>query len=124
MRMSTREHEAPDEGEREPGQRRERIRCRPLQQLRQVAIAALERANVRPSGSAWSHAFVLSHVEGLLISRRKNVPTSLRGTLSSTHEVRRIVVYGRQSVSRLEAQRVLRAATMFVQASQGQEADA
>lgn len=40
----------------------------------QAAIAALLRANIRPSGRDWGHDFVQAQFAGQLITRRKRYP--------------------------------------------------
>lgn len=50
----------------------------------QAAIAALQDAGIRPTGPQWSHAYVPSQFDGVLIYRRKRYPTELRGILERT----------------------------------------
>jgi uncharacterized protein (UPF0332 family) len=56
----------------------------------QAAIAALLSAGVQPANprGEWSHEFVQSQFNGLLINRRKLYPVSLRRVLRDTMEVR------------------------------------
>ena len=87
----------------------------------QAAIAALERASIQPTGGHWSHAFVPSQFDGLLITRRKRYPTALRGTLANRYELRQTADYSRELVSRAEAGRALRQARTFVETIRDQE---
>ena len=69
----------------------------------QAAIVALERENIRPSGGNWSHAFVPSQFDGLLIHRRKRYPAGLRGTLTDMYSLRVTADYSREHVTRADA---------------------
>jgi uncharacterized protein (UPF0332 family) len=82
----------------------------------QAAIAALWRAGVRPPGSdgEWSHSFVASQFDGLLIHRRKLYPAELRGTLDRVRSVRLRADYQHHFVSEVEMQRTIRRARVFV----------
>lgn len=86
----------------------------------QAAIAALLSAGIRPTSprGEWSHEFVQSQFNGLLINRRKLYPISLRRVLRDTIEVREKADYTLSSVSERVASRVLRQAQEFVQAIQ------
>jgi uncharacterized protein (UPF0332 family) len=84
----------------------------------QAAIDALEREGIRPSGATWSHAFVPSQFDGLLVNRRKRYGAELRGILSRTSSLRRSADYDEEPVSRAEAQRALRQTHTFVRAVQ------
>ena len=86
----------------------------------QAAVAALFVANIRPANprGEWSHEFVQSQFNGLLINRRKLYPVSLRRTLRDTIEVREKADYTTSVVSRRVANRVLEHAQAFVQAIQ------
>src|SRR6266478_6297717 len=56
----------------------------------QAAVAALLAAGIRPASprGEWSHEFVQSQFNGLLIIRRKLYPITLRRVLRDTIEVR------------------------------------
>ena len=86
----------------------------------QAAVAALLGANIRPANprGAWSHEFVQSQFNGLLINRRKLYPVSLRRALRDTIEVREKADYTISVVSARVANRVLGHAQAFVQAIQ------
>ena len=88
----------------------------------QAAIAALLSAGIQPTNprGEWSHEFVQSQFNGLLINRRKLYPLSLRRTLRDTMEVREKADYTPSSVSERVAKRILRHAQEFVQAIQEQ----
>lgn len=81
----------------------------------QGAIAALQRAGIRPQGAQWSHAYVPAQFEGVLINTRKLYSAELRGVLALTHGLRQKADYNEQPVSQAEANRVLRRARTFVQ---------
>ena len=68
----------------------------------------MQRAGIRPRGDQWSHAFVPAQFDGVLINRRHLYPTDLRGALALTHGLRQKADYEEQSLSRAEADRVLR----------------
>ncbi len=86
----------------------------------QAAIAALLSAGIRPTNpkGEWSHEFVQSQFNGLLINRRKLYPIILRRVLRDTLEVREKADYTLSSVSERVAGRVLRQAQEFVQVTQ------
>jgi len=86
----------------------------------QAAIAALLSAGIQPAKprGEWSHEFVQSQFNGLLINRRKLYPVPLRRVLRDTMEVREKADYTLSSVSERVARRVLRQAQEFVQAIQ------
>ncbi len=87
----------------------------------QAAIAALQRAGIRPLGDQWSHEFVPAQFDGGLIHRRKLYPTDLRNVLERNHALRRTADYDEDAVSRTEAERALRRARTFVTTIQGGE---
>lgn len=86
----------------------------------QAAVAALLTAGIRPTNprGEWSHEFVQSQFNGLLINRRKLYPVALRRVLRDTIEVREKADYTVSAVSEPVASRVLRQAQAFVQAVQ------
>lgn len=86
----------------------------------QAAVAALLAVGIRPANprGAWSHEFVQSQFNGLLITRRKLYPTALRRVLRDTMEVREKADYTSSSVSVRVARRVLQEAQDFVLAIQ------
>jgi uncharacterized protein (UPF0332 family) len=84
----------------------------------QAAIAALQRAGIRPRGDQWSHAFVSAQFEGQLIYRRKHYSTALRSVLERTHALRRKADYDGDAVTCTEAERSLHRARAFVSAIQ------
>lgn len=88
----------------------------------QAAIAALLLVGIQPSNpkGEWSHEFVQSQFNGVLINRRKLYPSSLRRVLRDTIEVREKADYTLSAVSTSVASRVLRQAREFVQAIQEQ----
>jgi uncharacterized protein (UPF0332 family) len=88
----------------------------------QAAVAALLAAGIRPASprGEWSHEFVQSQFNGLLISRRKLYPAALRRVLRDTMAVREKADYTPASVSARVASRVLQAAQEFVHAIQEQ----
>jgi uncharacterized protein (UPF0332 family) len=86
----------------------------------QAAVAALLASGIRPASprGEWSHEFVQSQFNGLLITRRKLYPVILRRVLRDTMEVREKADYTPSLVSARVASRVLQAAQDFVQAIQ------
>src|SRR5262245_29924667 len=82
----------------------------------QAAVAALLAEGLRPANprGEWSHEFVQSQFNGLLIGRRKRYPLTLRRILRDTIEVREKADYTPAAVSARVAERVLRAAQSFV----------
>ncbi len=80
----------------------------------QAAVAALQRAGIRPRGDEWSHEFVPAQFDGQLIYRRKRYPTELRGVLGRTYTLRQTADYDEDPVSRTEADRALRRTRTFV----------
>jgi uncharacterized protein (UPF0332 family) len=84
----------------------------------QAAVAALLAEGLRPANprGEWSHEFVQSQFNGLLIGRRKRYPVTLRRILRDTIEVREKADYTPAAVSARVAERVLRAAQSFVHA--------
>jgi uncharacterized protein (UPF0332 family) len=83
-----------------------------------AAIAALQRAGIRPARDEWSHEFVPGQFDGVLITRRKLYPTELRGVLSRNAAVRLSADYDEDPVTRTEASRALRRSQAFVRAIQ------
>ncbi|MGH7964345.1 MAG: HEPN domain-containing protein [Candidatus Binatia bacterium] len=88
----------------------------------QAAVAALLSVGIQPANprGEWSHEFVQSQFNGLLINRRKLYQISLRRVLRDTMEVREKADYTLSSVSERVAKRVLRQAQEFVQTIQEQ----
>ncbi len=86
----------------------------------QAAVAALLSAGIRPANprGEWSHEFVQSQFNGLLITRRKLYPVTLRRVLRDTIEVREKADYTLSSASERVANRVRRQAHEFVRAIQ------
>ncbi len=86
----------------------------------QAAIAALLSAGIRPANprGEWSHEFVQSQFNGLLINRRKLYPTLLRRVLRDTIEVREKADYTSSPVNGRVASRVLKQAQDFVKVIQ------
>lgn len=82
----------------------------------QAAVAALLAVGIRPASprGEWSHEFVQSQFNGLLIIRRKLYPAALRRVLRDTMAVREKADYTPASVSARVAGRVLQAAQDFV----------
>lgn len=88
----------------------------------QAAVAALLTEGLRPLSprGEWSHEFVQSQFNGLLIGRRKRYPLPLRRILRDTMEVREKADYTPALVSARVASRVLDAARSFVHAIEEQ----
>ena len=84
----------------------------------QAAIAALQRAGIRPSREEWSHEFVPSQFDGVLINRRHLYPTELRGVLNRNAGLRLSADYDEDPVTQTEANRALRRSRAFVGAIQ------
>lgn len=84
----------------------------------QAAIAALERADIRPPGgsSTWGHAFVQAQFVGQLINRRKVYPTVLRDALAQTALLRELADYKITQVSQVQATRAVNRARALVAA--------
>lgn len=82
----------------------------------QAAIAALDLAGIKPPGTTneWSHSFVQSQFNGVLIGRRKRFPPSLQSTLPDGIALRHQADYGHLSVSRSRAARSLARSQQFV----------
>jgi uncharacterized protein (UPF0332 family) len=83
-----------------------------------AAIAALQRAGIRPRQDAWSHDFVPAQFDCVLIYRRHLYPTELRGTLAQTYALRAKADYSEDLVTQTEANRLLRRTRTFVQTIQ------
>jgi uncharacterized protein (UPF0332 family) len=81
----------------------------------QAGIAALLAAGVRPGGDQWSHSFVPTQFDGLLIYRRKLYPTELRGIIERNYDLRAKADYDEDFVSRAEAERIMRRTRLFVE---------
>lgn len=88
----------------------------------QAAIAALDRAGIRPASARaeWGHAFVQAEFVGQLINRRKIYPAELRRVLSQTLSLREQADYRLTPVSEPQAARALARARLFVAAVAGQ----
>jgi uncharacterized protein (UPF0332 family) len=82
----------------------------------QAAVGALIRADLRQSGTQFSHAFVQAQFAGQLVSRRKEYPAHLRDVLLQLFIVRQTADYLLVPVSRTRASRALDRATEFVAA--------
>ncbi len=84
----------------------------------QAAVAALIRADIRPSGNRdeWDHAFVHGRFAGHLVNRRKLYPAHLRSTLPDAFAVRERGDYWSVGVGRRDAARWLKEARLFVEA--------
>jgi uncharacterized protein (UPF0332 family) len=80
----------------------------------QAAIDALEREGIRPSGATWSHAFVPSQFDGLLVSRRKRYGAELHGILGREYILRQRADYAEKSVTAREARQAVDRARIFV----------
>lgn len=89
----------------------------------QAAVAALLAEGLRPANprGEWSHEFVQSQFNGVLIARRKRYPATLRRILRDSIEVREKADYTPAAVSARVAERVLRAAQTFVHAIEEQD---
>jgi len=85
-----------------------------------AAIFALTRDGIRSQSSSgeWAHDFVRGQVDGVLINRRKRLPTTLRGTLHRDLSLRVKADYHEDDVSRTEAERAVRRCRTFVEAVQ------
>jgi uncharacterized protein (UPF0332 family) len=81
-----------------------------------AAVAALRVAGIHPAGDAWSHEFVPSRFDGVLINRRHQYATALRGTLNRNMGVRLSADYDEEPVTRTEASRALNRSRAFVDA--------
>jgi uncharacterized protein (UPF0332 family) len=75
----------------------------------QAAIAALLMAGVQPANprGEWSHEFVQSQFNGVLVNRRKLYPASLHRVLRDTIEIREKADYTASGVNERVARRVL-----------------
>lgn len=82
----------------------------------QAAIAALQRAGIQARGGEWSHAYVPSQFEGILINRRKRYPAELRTVLARNFALRITADYDEDVVTQTEAARALRRTGGFVAA--------
>lgn len=90
----------------------------------QAAIDALERNDIRPRGGSWSHAFVPSQFDGLLINRRKRYETSLRGILRNLYVLRQRADYTESFITLAEGRRAVDRAHVLVNAIRGDESNA
>jgi uncharacterized protein (UPF0332 family) len=82
----------------------------------QAAIAALQRAGIRAQGGEWSHQFVRSQFDGILVYRRKLYPSELRGVLATNAELRVSSDYRETPVSQAEVSIAVRRCRTFVEA--------
>ncbi len=82
----------------------------------QAAIAALEWADIRPSGRSdmWTHTHVQSTFIGILINRRKKFPALLRGVLAKNQAVRDAADYQPDPINPMQAIRAVERAEQFV----------
>lgn len=83
-----------------------------------AAIVALQQGGIRPEGDEWSHRFVPSQFDGILIRRRHLYPTELRGLLNETMGIRLSADYDEAPVTPSEARRAVRHSRTFVAAVQ------
>jgi uncharacterized protein (UPF0332 family) len=85
----------------------------------QAAVAALIREGMVPGGDGqWSHSAVQAQFASLLVNRRKRYPSDLSDTLSRAFSLRQAADYRYESVTEVQARRVLRRARAFVAAIQ------
>lgn len=84
----------------------------------QAAIAALDRAQIRPSRGTidWSHEFVQGQFVGVLIGRRKAYSSAYVDSLGHTRSLRTQADYKEAPVSQTQAYRALRRSRSFVAA--------
>ncbi len=85
----------------------------------QAAIVALERIGVRPKGEQWSHENLQAGFAAEMIHRRKSYPHHFARYLPNAMRLRHQADYRSTSVSKAQAERVLRWATEFVQRVEG-----
>jgi len=85
----------------------------------QAAIAALQRAGIRPRGVQWSHTFVPAQFNGVLINRRHLYPAELRTVIGHNYALRQTADYTEYAVSRTDAERTLRRTRLFLTTLQG-----
>ena len=79
-----------------------------------MAIVALIRAGIRPTGEQWSHAFVQAQFAGQLVYRRKLYPADSRNVLPYLQSLREKADYETDSVNQIEASRAMRRAREFI----------
>jgi uncharacterized protein (UPF0332 family) len=85
----------------------------------QAAVGALFRDGIRPTGDGqWSHAALQAQFSGLLINRRKRYPADLRDTLSRAFTLRQTADYEVESISEIQAERIIRRTRAFLAAIQ------
>jgi uncharacterized protein (UPF0332 family) len=86
----------------------------------QAAIAALLREGMTPPGRGgeWSHAHVQAQFAGTLIARRKLYPSDLRDVLSRAMVLRQTADYKVGLVTRVQAERMVRATQGFLAVTQ------
>jgi uncharacterized protein (UPF0332 family) len=84
----------------------------------QAALAARERAGIRPPGGSGTrgHAFVQAQFVGQLINRRKVYPPGLRDALAQTALLRELADYKITPVSHVQATRAVGRARALVTA--------
>ncbi len=82
----------------------------------QAAIAALQQAGIRAQDGDWSHRFVRSQFDGLLVYRRKAYPRGLAGLLERNATARAQADYHEEPVTETEASRAVRRSRAFVEA--------
>lgn len=90
----------------------------------QAAIVALERAGIHAARDEWSHEFVPSQFDGVLINRRHLYPAELRGVLSQTAGLRLSADYDEEPVTQTEASRTLRRSRIFVRTIEAEGGEA
>jgi uncharacterized protein (UPF0332 family) len=77
-----------------------------------AAVIALLKAGI--SRPLWTHEEVQALFAGQLINRRKLYPTSLRSVLSELSAIRNRADYGQRTVSRSDAENMVREAQNFL----------
>jgi uncharacterized protein (UPF0332 family) len=87
----------------------------------QAAIAALMSAGIRPRRGQWSHEFVPSQFNGVLINRRHVYPAELRDVLGRTYILRQKADYAEDVISRNDADRALQRAQSYLRAIEGDQ---
>ena len=81
----------------------------------QAAIAALIHNDIRPAQKGWQHKFVINQFSGKLVKRRKMFPAGLVPTIERLFQVRVVGDYETVDVSKGDAGKSFRNATLFVE---------
>lgn len=81
----------------------------------QAAIAALLRNGIRGKDETWPHRFVQAEFVGKLVNRRHRYPARLRDTLAELQRLRHRADYGGTSITRADANLVVRRCLEFVE---------